>query len=365
MVFYDFDGFTCLLTRPDLGSEDRLMVCKTMADLCAIGDNALKMACCPGLPRALADILSSTPVSAGGRTDERHQAWAALCVTRCVCKCSAQTCTQWALTPGLVDGLSTLRKSSDKFLQITSLVALRMLVRCDDAVGSSKKLLRIKWRGALVEGSSSRGRGESSNGTPSTPSQLHNSHDELLLTPHKLQAAIPQESPANSRAGYSVGLPPQPSASTPFCSTRLGSVQRSISQQQIQSQQTSPHSMHPPQSPTQRRWMMGDSSFTAARPAPFAYKHDLAAREEDMSTPHTNFAYGDGGGEYEGSAWASARETKPASYNNGSDTRSPYSSSSSVYSGNVGGSGVHFQVRGGGYTHQGKDTAMDLGMRHG
>jgi hypothetical protein len=98
MGFCDFEGFATLLARPDLGAEDRLVICKTMADLCATTDNAIKMACCPGVPQAIADILSST--TPNSKTDERHQVYAALCVTRCVSKCSPQICTQWALTPG-------------------------------------------------------------------------------------------------------------------------------------------------------------------------------------------------------------------------------------------------------------------------
>jgi hypothetical protein len=306
------------------------------------------------------------------------------------------------LVTGLVDGLSVLRKSPDQFVQIASLVALRMLLRCDDAVGSSRKLLRLKWRSALVEGSRSSTAGGSGHpspapgarsqddgdlllfdATPQKPQQrMGDAHDTSMDQQHRMLLSTPQShTPQSHHQAQESSLtlselqrvPYTPVSSnaapvTPFSSSRLGGVRTHMHQQQQMDQHQSQHPRSPqllqqshslvaPSPAAHHRWDPSSSSSTPSRPPPYAstpYKDFVADKDVHHGTEHSGIkpAFGGDGAIDRESSWASARETRPGSgYFGSSDTslKSPYSSTASGnsvgYSGNTGAAGMHFLSR--------------------
>jgi hypothetical protein len=124
---------------------DCVQVCKTLADLSASSAvNSLKIIRTNGLPEAFSAILRETgsalgynnSISARNRTDERHQTYIALCISRCSSKTRVnvlgdgihtEVCLKLARTEGLVDGLWALKKHPEAFVQICSAVALSSL----------------------------------------------------------------------------------------------------------------------------------------------------------------------------------------------------------------------------------------------
>jgi hypothetical protein len=297
---------------------------------------------------------------------------------------------------GLVDGLSVLRKSPDQFVQIASLVALRMLLRCDDAVGSSRKLLRLKWRSALVEGQSrnsaaggsghpspaSGARGHQDDGdllfeaTPQKPQQrMGDMNDTSMEQQHRMLLSTPQSHTPQSHHHHQAQessltlselqrVPYTPVSSnaapvTPFSSSRLGGVrthnnhqhqqqqqqQQPLLDQQSQQHPRSPqllqqsHSFVAPSPAAHHRWDPSSSSSTPSRPPPYAstpYKDYVADKEIHHGNEHPGVkpAFGGDGAIDRESSWASARETRPGSGYFGSSDTSLKSPYSSTASGN-------------------------------
>jgi hypothetical protein len=119
-------------------------VCKTLADLSESSpENALKIARTQGLSKAFSSILgesgsalSCNTSNHSSRTDERHQCYIALCISRCASKkkldflgdgLHSEVCIKFSRTDGLVGGLWALKKHPESFVQICSSVALSCL----------------------------------------------------------------------------------------------------------------------------------------------------------------------------------------------------------------------------------------------
>ena len=120
-------------------------MCKTLADLSeSSAANSLKIVRTQGLPEAFSTILRETgsalscnhTATATNRTDERHQCYIALCISRCSSKTKldalgesihSEVCLKFTRTDGLVDGLWALKKHPESFVQICAAVALSSL----------------------------------------------------------------------------------------------------------------------------------------------------------------------------------------------------------------------------------------------
>lgn len=135
-----------LLSQPDIVCDDRLSVCKALADVSSNSENAVRIAASAELTQSMAGILNSTR---NPDIDGRHQIQVALAITRCVAAGGERVSLSFAHAPGLVEGLCKLKRDREPFLRVAAAAALRLLGRCDEACGINRRLLRAKWQNVL------------------------------------------------------------------------------------------------------------------------------------------------------------------------------------------------------------------------
>jgi len=75
---FGHEKLASLLSHPDLAYDDRLSVCKALADVACNAGNAERIAASPELTHSMASILNSTRNPAG--IDGRHQIQAVICI---------------------------------------------------------------------------------------------------------------------------------------------------------------------------------------------------------------------------------------------------------------------------------------------
>ena len=141
-----------LLEQPDVAYDDRLSVCKALADVSTNVQNAIRITESSELIHSMASILNSTH---NPHIDVRHQIQVCLTITRCVVAGRDRASIAFSKSPGLIEGLCTLKGDSEPFLRVSASCALRLLSRCDEACGSNRRLLRSKWHNVLKDDSES------------------------------------------------------------------------------------------------------------------------------------------------------------------------------------------------------------------
>jgi hypothetical protein len=138
-----------LLSQPDIAYDDRLSVCKALADVSSNRENAMRIAASPELTQQMANILNRDRYS---DIDSRHQIQVTLAITRCAAAGGDDVSLAFSKVSGLVEGLCKLARDSEPFMRVSASAALRLLVRCNEACGLNRRLLRTKWKNVMEHG---------------------------------------------------------------------------------------------------------------------------------------------------------------------------------------------------------------------
>jgi hypothetical protein len=135
-----------LLSQHDIAYDDRLSVCKALADVSSNAQNASRIVASQELIQSMANILNST---SNVDIDNRHQVQVCLAITRCLTAGGDKASMAFTNVPGLIEGLCKLKRDPEPFVRVAAETSLRLLVRCDEACGVNRRLLRLKWQNVL------------------------------------------------------------------------------------------------------------------------------------------------------------------------------------------------------------------------
>ena len=136
-----------LLSQHDIAYDDRLSVCKALADVSANAQNASRIAASSELTHSMGILLNNADRNPD--IDTRHQAQVCLAITRCVAAGGDEASLAFSKAPGLVEGLCRLQRDSEPFVRVSAEAALRLMGRCNEACGLNRRLLRAKWKHVL------------------------------------------------------------------------------------------------------------------------------------------------------------------------------------------------------------------------